>query len=211
MPADSARSSCAARVCVSSWKTWTAISAATTAASTIPTRNSAGSRKRSDRKNTVLRGGRRGRGLVPDPPHGHARRRAAELLPQLPNVNVDRARVTGKRVAPRALEQLVAREDEAAMVEELPQQVELLRGETDLLVPDMALPAAGVESEIAVVERGEHEDRQVAAFADPPADLHPVEVGEHQVENHERRLLRLDEAERLTAARGREDVEAVLP
>src|SRR6185436_18124882 len=79
----------------------------------------------------ALRVGRCDGGLVADPPHGHDRRRITELLPQLPNVDVDRARVAGERVAPHALEELVAREDEAAMVEQLPEKVELLRGETD--------------------------------------------------------------------------------
>src|SRR5258706_16055553 len=104
-----------------------------TAASTIPTRKSAGSRKRSDRNNrAALRGGRRRSGFVPDPPHGRDRRRIAELLPQLPDVHVDRAGVAGERVAPNALEELVAREDETTMVEQLPEEVELLRREPDL-------------------------------------------------------------------------------
>ena len=48
MPADSARSSEAACVRVLLWKKRTAIRVATTAASTMPSRNSAGSRKRSE-------------------------------------------------------------------------------------------------------------------------------------------------------------------
>jgi hypothetical protein len=176
-------------------------------------------------------------------------------------VHVDRARVAGERVPPHAFEELVAREDEAAMIEQLPEKVELLRGEPDLLFPDMALAAAGVEDEVTVLERPplamrtlraaaaqdrahasdeltrierlrevvvgagvetgdlvevvvarrEHEDRGVAGFADPPAHLHPVEIREHQVENHERRLPRFHEPERLAPAGRREDVEAVLP
>src|SRR5262249_20915710 len=155
-----------------------------------------------------------------------------ELLPQLPDMDVDRARVARERVAPHALEELIAGEDEAAMVEELPEEVELLRRKTDLGIADMALAAAGIEDEGSVLERAslvmrplvpaatedrahpgdelarverlrqivvragveasdlvevvvarrEHEDRQIARLADPAADLHPVEIGKHQVE-----------------------------
>ncbi len=55
--------------------------------------------------------------------------------------------------APDALEQLVAREDEAAMIEQLPQEVELLRGELDLLGADVHLTTAGIDVQVAVVER----------------------------------------------------------
>src|SRR5437762_2850260 len=102
---------------------------ATTAANPIPTRKSAGSWKRSERNNgAALRGGRRrSRGLVADPPYRQDRRRVAELLAQLPDVDVDRARVARERVPPHALEKLVARQHEAAMVEQLPEEIELLR------------------------------------------------------------------------------------
>ena len=65
-------------------------------------------------------------------------------------MHVDRARVAGERVAPDALEQLVAREHEPAVVEQLPEQVELLRRELDLAVADHRLAAAGVDHEVAV-------------------------------------------------------------
>ncbi len=68
-------------------------------------------------------------------------------------MDVDRARIAGERVTPDALEELVAREDEPAMVEQLPEEVELLRREPDLRVADVALTAAGVEDELAVLER----------------------------------------------------------
>src|SRR5215470_7032075 len=107
---------------------------------TMPARKRAVSRKRSDRNTAAsLRRGRRapfGPDLVADPPDGDDRRRVAELAPQLPHVDVDRAGVAGERVAPDALEQLVARQHEAAVVEQLPEQVELLRGELDLLLAD---------------------------------------------------------------------------
>ena len=51
-------------------------------------------------------------------------------------MHVDRARVAGEGVAPDALEQLVAREDEAPVVEQLPEEVELLRRQLDLLLTD---------------------------------------------------------------------------
>ena len=71
--------------------------------------------------------------LVADAPDRDDRRRVAELAPQLAHVDVDRARVARERVAPDPLEQLVARQHEAAVVEQLPEQVELLRRELDLL------------------------------------------------------------------------------
>ncbi len=36
-----------------------------------------------------------------------------------------------------------------------------------------------------VTPRGQHDDRQPAPLADPPADLHPVHAGQHQVEEHQ--------------------------
>src|SRR5205085_10251586 len=92
----------------------------------------------------------RRRDLVADPPDGHDRRGVAELPAQLADVDVDGARVTGEGVAPHALEELVAREDEAAVVEELPEQVELLRRELDLLLPDAHLAPARVDVQVAV-------------------------------------------------------------
>ena len=128
-------------------------------ASTMPSRKSAGSRTRSDpsmcrKSRSRLRalGGALGRDLVAHAPHRHDRRRVAELAPHLPHVDVDRARVAGERVAPDALEQLVAREHEPAVVEQLPEEVELLRRELDLLVADHHLAAAGVDDEVAVAD-----------------------------------------------------------
>ena len=93
----------------------------------------------------------RRRDLVADAPDGDDRRRVAELAAQLADVDVDRARVAGEGVAPDALEQLVARQHEAAVVEQLPEQVELLRRELDLLVADARLAAAGVDAQVAVL------------------------------------------------------------
>src|SRR5262245_12740495 len=89
-----------------------------------------------------------GRDLVADAPDRHDRRGVAELAPDLTHVDVHGSRVTGECVAPYALEQLVARENESAVVEQLPQEVELLRRELDLLVADVHLPAARVDDEL---------------------------------------------------------------
>jgi hypothetical protein len=174
-------------------------------------------------------------------------------------VHVDRAGVAREGVSPHALEELVAGEDEPLVVEKLPQEIELLRREPDLLLADVALAAARVEHQVAVaddpavglcladvsaedrphpryeltwierlrevvvgsnleprdlvevvVARRQHQHGQRAHRADAPADLHPVEVGQHQVENHERRRLGADNAQGLLAARRDPDQEAVL-
>src|SRR5262247_1392917 len=105
----------------------------TTPANAAPARKRAGSRKRSDISYLPLLGADRvlrrvlgGRGLVPHAPHGHDRRRVAELPSQLADVDVDRPGITGERVAPDPLQQLVARQHETVVVEQLPEQVELL-------------------------------------------------------------------------------------
>src|SRR6266851_385122 len=105
-------------------------------AATMPARNSAGNRKRSERNmgESLGRGGvLRGRDLVADAPYRHDRRRVPELAPQLADVHVHGAGVPREGVAPDPLEQLVACQNEAAMVEQFPEQVELLRRELDLL------------------------------------------------------------------------------
>ena len=67
-------------------------------------------------------------------------------------MDVHRSRVAGERVAPDALEELIAREDDPAVVEQLPEQVELLRREPNLLVADVHLALARVDREVAVLE-----------------------------------------------------------
>ena len=124
------------------------------------------------------------------------------------------------------------------MVEELPEEVELLRRQLDLVLADVDFAAARVDLQVAVLElsalqvpalrrrptedglhpsdelprverlrqvvvgpdleaddlvhvlvaRGQHQDRHVGALADPAADLDPVDVREHQVEDDERDL-----------------------
>jgi hypothetical protein len=51
--------------------------------------------------------------------------------------------------------------------------------------------------------RGQHDDRHLAARAHPPADLDPVQLGEHQVEHDEVEALFAESAQRLLAVVGR--------
>ena len=172
-------------------------------------------------------------------------------------MDVDGARVAGERVAPDALQQLVSREHETVVVEQLPEEVELLGRELHVVPVDLHLAAAGVDEqlpvtdlrrlrllplrrraaedrlhagdELARVERlrqvvvgadlepddlvdvlvasRQHQDRNIGRMAQPPADLDPVDVRQHQVENDERRRLGLGQGERVTARRG--DFDAV--
>jgi hypothetical protein len=72
-------------------------------------------------------------------------------------VDIDGARVAREGVAPDALEQLVAREHEAPVVEEVPEQVELLGRQLHLLAGDGHLAPTRVDSELAVLENRAHE------------------------------------------------------
>src|SRR5207302_697643 len=94
----------------------------------------------------------RGSDLVADAPDRDDRRGLSELPPELADVHVHRAGVAGERVAPDALEELVPSQDEAAMVEQLPEKVELLRSELNLLAVHPHLAAARVDVERAVLE-----------------------------------------------------------
>src|SRR5581483_7182651 len=135
---------------------------ATMPARTIASRKNAGSlnrREPSTARPYSVSGGRilarRCRAdLVAHAPHRDDRRRIAELAAQLPHVNIDRPRVAREGVAPDALEQLIAREHETAVVEQLPEKVELLRRELDLLVADLRLAPAGVDGELAMADDG---------------------------------------------------------
>src|SRR3990172_7799561 len=190
--------------------------------------------------------------LVADAPDRHDRGGVAELAPELTDVDVHGPRVAGERVAPHALEQLVTGQHEPLVVEELPEEVELLRGELHLHPVDRDLAAAGVDAEQAVldhlalelaplwrraaqdrldagdelarVERlgqvvvcpdlepddlvdvlvagGKHEDGDVRPLADAPADVDPVQVGEHEVEDDQRRRVRRGAGERVRAGGG---------
>src|SRR3954447_605438 len=135
------------------------------------------------------------------------------------------------------------------MVEQLPEEVELLRRELDLLVADARFAATGIDHEVAVLDDGalalrsigrgaaqdrahsrdelarveglrhvvvgadlepddlvdvlvtrrEHQHRHVARLPDALADLDAVDVGQHQIQDDESRLLRLDELQSLGA------------
>ena len=143
---------------VTSWKRRTASAIEASPKTRTTARNTAVRRNRSvpsmgfrvEPRGSTRRAVRRD--LVADAPHGDDRRCIAELAPDLAHVDVDGARVPGERVAPHALEELVAREDDPAVVEQLPEEVELLRREPDLLVADVHLALARVDREVAVLE-----------------------------------------------------------
>ena len=65
-------------------------------------------------------------------------------------MHVHRARIAGERVAPDALEQLIARQHDPAVVQQLPQQVELLRRKPDLLVDHVHLSLSCVDRQVAM-------------------------------------------------------------
>src|SRR6476660_3105508 len=89
--------------------------------------------------------------LVPDAPDGGNRALVTELAAELAHVHVHCARVPRKRVTPDALEQLIACQHQAAVVEQLPQQVELLGGELHLVAADRDLAAPGVDLDGAML------------------------------------------------------------
>src|ERR1700712_4221460 len=121
----------------------TATAAKRNAASARLTRKSATSRVLSDRRGIVGN-------LVADTPDRHDRAGVPDLAPELADVHVDRARVARERVAPHALEQLVAREHEPAVVEQLPEEVELLGRQLDRRAVHGELTAPGVDRDRAV-------------------------------------------------------------
>jgi len=57
---------------------------------------------------------------------------------------------------------------------------------------------------------GQHQDGRLAALADLAADLEAVAAGEHEVEDHEVRVVAEVEGQRLVAVTGRHDGEALL-
>src|SRR5664279_348789 len=123
------------------WRTATA--AKRKAARARLTRKSATSRVLRDRRGIVGN-------LVADTPDGHDRARVADLAPELAHMHVHRARVARERVAPHPLEQLVAREHEAAVIEQLPEEIELLRRQLDRIAVDGELAPARVDRDRAV-------------------------------------------------------------
>src|SRR5690606_22124724 len=69
--------------------------------------------------------------LVARAPDGLDRAGVAQLAPQLAHVDVDRAGVAEEGEAPDPLEQLLAGEDQAPVLDQRDQQVELLGGQRD--------------------------------------------------------------------------------
>jgi hypothetical protein len=68
-------------------------------------------------------------GAIPNAPHSLDQVRAAQLLAQLRDVDVDRTRAACKREPPDALEQPIAGDDLACMLRELGEQFELQRAQ----------------------------------------------------------------------------------
>src|SRR6476660_5172567 len=92
--------------------------------------------------------------LVPDAPDGGNRALVTELAAKLAHVHVHRARIPRKRVTPDALKQLIAGQHQAAVVEQLPQQVELLGGQLHLVAADRDLAPSGVDLDGPVLHNG---------------------------------------------------------
>src|SRR3954453_715438 len=92
--------------------------------------------------------------LVPDAPDGGNRALVTELAAELAHMHVHGARVPRKRVTPDALEQLIAGQHQAAVIEQLPQQVELLWSELHLVAADCDLASPGVDLDGAVFHHG---------------------------------------------------------
>src|SRR3954447_612860 len=89
--------------------------------------------------------------LIADAPHRHDGAIVPELASKLTDVDVHGPRVTYEGVSPDALQQLLACQHHAAMVEQLPQELELLRCQLDVLLSDGDLAAVGVDRDAAVL------------------------------------------------------------
>ena len=92
-------------------------------------------------------------------------------------------------VGSRAAKNRLHAGDELARVERLRQVVVGADLEADDLVD-------------VLVARGEHQDRHLGAAAQTAADLDPVDVGQHQVEDDQRRLLALGFRQRVLPGLG---------
>ena len=68
-------------------------------------------------------------------------------------MDVDGARAAGVGHAPDPVEQLVARDDDAGVLEQVGEQVELLAGQLDGLAGDSDLARVRVEDDVAELER----------------------------------------------------------
>src|SRR5947209_9015713 len=90
--------------------------------------------------------------LVADAPDRDDGTGIADLAAQLAHVHIDGSRVAREGVAPDLLEQLIPGQHQAPVLEEGPEQVELLGRELHLLAVDRQLTAAGVDLDVAVHE-----------------------------------------------------------
>ena len=68
-------------------------------------------------------------------------------------MHIDSTCIAGERVTPDSFEKLVAREDEAAMVEKLPEEIELLGRKLYLGAGDPCLPAPVIDVKVTVPDR----------------------------------------------------------
>src|SRR5689334_12043393 len=109
------------------------------------------------------------RHLVPGAPHGLDGTGVAELAPELPDVHVDRAAVAEEREAPDPLQELLARQDQATVLDERGQEVELLGRERDELLVDVRLACADLHAQaLELVGGGLGRLRTAGARLGPP-------------------------------------------
>src|SRR4051794_27353602 len=135
-----------------SWRSWATLRRARRASGTVVTWS-------------------RGAGLVPHPAHGQHHlgvlRVALDLGPQPLDVHVDQPGVGGVPVAPDLLQQHLAGEDLAGFAGQRDQQVELQRGERDLLAVADHLVRGHVDGDLA---DGQLLGRLVLGAPDPGPD-----------------------------------------
>jgi hypothetical protein len=187
---------------------------------------------------------------------------ALDLLAQVADVHVYRARIAVLGVPPDPLEQHLARVDASGIGRERGEELELDVGEANTTVPDHHTSAVEIDLERPgddrlaggragpehvraaqrglhpaaklahrerlgdvvvgahlelehlvdlVVLRGQHDDRHLASAPQPPADLDPVELREHDVEHHKVEALRGEAVERLAPVTRRNHLVALLP
>ena len=92
-------------------------------------------------------------GLVARAAHGADRVGTAELAAQLRDVDVDGARAARVAHPPDAVEQLVARDDDAGVLEQVGEEIELLAGQLDELAGDPDLARLRVDRDVAELEQ----------------------------------------------------------
>ena len=93
-----------------------------------------------------------GNGLVPGPADGPDQGRPPELAPELADVDVHGPRAAGVAHPPHAIEEPVARVHDAGALEEVGEEVELLRRQLDRLVADRHLAALDVDDDVGELD-----------------------------------------------------------